>query len=178
MSSVTREPDDAGAVLEIRAVPFAHPDTQRLVAEVQQEYVARYGGPDEAPLEDGSFDPPGGAFFVGYEDGEPVAMGGWRRRSDVHPFGGAGTAELKRMYVAPRARRRGYAARLLAHLEATAAAAGAEVLVLETGTAQPEAIRLYESSGYERVEPFGFYKGYPSARHLGKRLRPAVAPSG
>ena len=74
--------------LEIRAVGFADPDTQRLVAEVQAEYVARYGSPDEAPLETGHFDPPLGAFFLGYEDGVPVAMGGWRTRLDVRPFGG------------------------------------------------------------------------------------------
>ena len=74
------------------------------------------------------------------------------------------------MYVRAGARRTGVARAVLAHLEATAAAAGADVLVLETGLRQPEAIRLYESSGYQRVAPFGYYKGYPSARHYGKRL--------
>jgi ribosomal protein S18 acetylase RimI-like enzyme len=79
------------------------------------------------------------------------------------------------MNVRAAARRTGVGRAVLAHLEATAAEAGADVLVLETGTAQPEAIQLYESAGYVRVEPFGFYKGYPSARHFGKRLRPAEA---
>jgi GNAT superfamily N-acetyltransferase len=79
------------------------------------------------------------------------------------------------MYVRAGARRTGVARAVLAHLEATAAEAGADVLVLETGLQQPEAIRLYESSGYVPVPRFGFYKSYADARHLGKRLttRPA-----
>ena len=59
-------------------------------------------------------------------------------------------AEIKRMYVAPAGRRTGLARAMLAHLETTALAAGADVMVLETGTEQPEAIALYESSGYAR----------------------------
>ena len=62
------------------------------------------------------------------------------------------------MYVVPRARGLGVARRMLAHLEGTAAAAGAEVMILETGTAQPEAMALYESAGYVRIESFGHYR--------------------
>ena len=60
-----------------------------------------------ARVEDGGFDPPRGAFFLGRVDGAPVAMGGWRRRRDVHPWGLTEAAEVKRMYVAPEARRPG-----------------------------------------------------------------------
>ena len=63
---------------------------------------------------------------------------------------------------------------MLAHLEATARDGGAEVTVLETGTAQPEAMALYESSGYVAVAKFGHYRDYPSSRCYGKRL---VLPS-
>ena len=130
--------------MRIVAVAFTHPDTQRLVEEVQAEYVLLYGGPDDTPLDTGVFDPPQGAFFLGYVDGEPVAMGGWRLRSDVQALGAGRSAEIKRMYVAPAARRRGLARAVLAHLEETAARAGADVMVLETGTEQPEAIAMYE----------------------------------
>jgi ribosomal protein S18 acetylase RimI-like enzyme len=158
------------SALQIRAVGFADPATQRLVAEVQEEYVRRYGSPDEAPLETGVFDPPRGAFFLGFSDGVPVAMGGWRTRYDVRPFGGERSAEIKRMYVAPGARRQGHAATVLAHLEETARAAGADAMVLETGTAQPEAIAMYEAAGYEPVEKFGHYAWSPQQRCFGKRL--------
>ena len=35
---------------QLSAVPVTHPDAVALVAEVQQEYVARYGSPDETPV--------------------------------------------------------------------------------------------------------------------------------
>ena len=43
------------------------------------------------------------------------------------------------MYVVPPSRRTGLGRQVLAHLESTARAAGAELMVLETGTDQPEA---------------------------------------
>jgi GNAT superfamily N-acetyltransferase len=158
------------AALRVVPAAFDDRDTQALVAEVQAEYTLLYGGPDEAPLTDGEFDPPGGAFLLGYEGDVAVAMGGWRTRSDVHPWGAQRVAEVKRMYVAPAARRRGYARAVLTHLEGTARQAGVEALVLETGTAQPEAIAMYTASGYQPVESFGWYAWSPLSRCFGKRL--------
>ncbi|ROR89969.1 GNAT family N-acetyltransferase [Nocardioides aurantiacus] len=161
---------------------FTHPDSQRLVEEVQQEYVVRYGGPDLTPLDASYFEPPLGSFFVGYLDGEPVATGAWRRRTDVAYAGTTATAEIKRMYVVEGARGRGLARAVLAHLERTAHEAGAEVMVLETGEKQPEAIALYESSGYREIPGFGFYADAPLsrcyARPLGERAAwDAAAPT-
>ena len=155
--------------VEPRAI--THPDAALLVEEVQQEYVVRYGGRDETPISATYFVPPHGAFFVGYLDGDPVATGAWRRRTDVVVGDTALGAEVKRMYVAPRARRRGLARAMLAHLEDTARAAGAEVMLLETGLKQPEAIVLYESSGYERIPGFGFYQDAPLSRCFARSLR-------
>lgn len=150
---------------------FAHADAADLTEQVQSEYTRRYGGPDETPLHPAMFDPPSGAFFVGYLGGSPVAMGGWRFRPDVAALGLSRAAEIKRMYVVARARRTGLARRMLAHLECTAAAAGAEVMVLETGVEQPEAIGLYTSSGYGPVPGFGHYKWSPKVRYYGRPLR-------
>jgi ribosomal protein S18 acetylase RimI-like enzyme len=165
---VSRSPEIDGWRLE--RVGFGHRDALLLVEEVQQEYVARYGGRDDTPLDPLMFEPPSGSFFVGYLDGVPVASGAWRRRGDVEAFGTTATAEVKRMYVSPAARGRGLARAVLAHLEATAAAGGARAMVLETGTAQPEAIALYESSGYTRIADFGHYAWSPSSRCFGKPL--------
>jgi GNAT superfamily N-acetyltransferase len=155
--------------LRIRRVPITHPDAQLLVEAVQEEYVARYGGRDESPITPEDFDDPRGQFFVGYLDGVPVATGAWRR-STVVALGATVTAEVKRMYVVPAAQRRGIARQMLAHLEATAAAAGIEGMVLETGLEQPEAIALYTSSGYEPVPGFGYYSGSELSRTFGRRL--------
>jgi GNAT superfamily N-acetyltransferase len=156
--------------LQVERVGFGHPDAMRLVEEVQEEYVARYGGRDETPLDPVVFEPPLGSFFIGYLDGDPVVSGAWRRRDDVEAFGTRETAEIKRMYVAARARGRGLARAMLAHLEGSAREAGAAVAILETGLAQPEAIALYESSGYLPVPAFGHYADAPLSRCYGKVL--------
>lgn len=161
--------------LRIERVPYAHPDAQLLVEEVQAEYVRRYGGRDETPIDPTEFDLPKGAFFVGYlvtpEGADlPVATGAWRLRSDVEALGSRLTAEGKRMYVVASARRAGHARTMLAHMERTAAEAGAEVMILETGAPQPEGIALYESSGYERIPGFGFYAWSEDNRCFARRI--------
>ena len=59
---------------------------------------------------------------------------------------------------------------MLAHLEATAADAGVQALVLETGMKQPEAIELYLSSGYEPVPGFGYYRDSDLSRCFARRI--------
>lgn len=156
--------------LRIVRVGYGHPDALRLVAEVQAEYVVRYGSPDDTPLDPSMFAPPTGSFFVGYLGDDPVATGAWRRRSDVSVFNTTSTAEVKRMYVVAAARGRGLARLVLSHLERSAVDAGAEAMVLETGIAQPEAIALYESSGYTPVAGFGHYTDSPLSRCFGRLL--------
>lgn len=80
------------------------------------------------------------------------------------------SAEIKRMYVRPQDRGQGVARRLLAALEREAAAAGWTTLLLETGTRQPEAIRLYESAGYRQIPAYGHYVGDPYSVCMAKRL--------
>ena len=143
---------------ELRQVDYHDPDAQLLIDEVQQEYVRRYGGPDDTPVDRDEFSPPNGHFVVLYEAGRPVAMGGWRFSEEARAVLGDPdlVVELKRMYVIPASRGRGHARTVLAHLEQTAAAAGAGRMVLETGAPQPEAVALYRSSGYAadpRVRP-------------------------
>jgi GNAT superfamily N-acetyltransferase len=149
--------------LELREEPYDGPVAQHLIDAVQQEYVVRYGGPDETPVEPTEFAPPHGRFVVGYLDTDAVAMGGVRR-IDVD------TVEIKRMYVVPDVRGRGLSRVVLAHLESLAREMSATRILLETGPKQPEAMRLYETSGYERVEGFGHYKCEPDSVSYGKTL--------
>ena len=65
-------------LLDLRDEPYDGPTAQILIAEVQQEYVVRYGGPDTTPVDVREFAPPRGRFLVGYLDVQPVAMGGIR----------------------------------------------------------------------------------------------------
>lgn len=154
-----------GTQHELRVAAYDGDDARLLTAEVQAEYARRYGGEgDTAPIDTSEFDGPDGAFFMVYVRDEPAAMGGWRRHGD------GGDAEIKRMYVRPRHQRLGIARAILAHLEATASAAGFTRMILETGLAQPEAIGLYRSAGYDDIEPFGYYADSPESVPLGKSL--------
>jgi GNAT superfamily N-acetyltransferase len=132
--------------------------------------VRLYGGPDAAAVEPADFTPPTGLFLVGVLDGAAIAMGGWRRMDDA---GQPRAAEIKRMYVARSARRRGFARQILTALEQTAGAAGVDRLILNTGPVQPEAVALYESAGYTPIPRFGHYACHADALFYGKALRDA-----
>jgi GNAT superfamily N-acetyltransferase len=151
--------------VEVTAVRLDEPDALKLIELVQGEYVIRYGGRDKAPIDVAEFLPPAGLFLLARLDGAAAGCGGWRNLGD-------GRAEIKRMFTAAEHRNRGVARAVLAELERTAAAAGIEELVLETGTVQPEAIALYESSGYRPIDGFGYYAGRPLSRSYGKRVAP------
>jgi GNAT superfamily N-acetyltransferase len=146
---------------------------------VQLEYARRYDDEGDLTFIDPEhFEPPNGIFLVAYdEQGRAVATGGWRAQEQSDEGYADGDAEIKRMYVVPAARGRGLARRILAELEERARAAGRIRMVLETGIAQPEAIALYESSGYRLTEKFGYYRDYDSSRCYAKPLSPASPPS-
>lgn len=147
----------------IRSLRYSDPVVRALEDELQQEYIERYGGEDETPVSPDEFAPPHGQFLVGFLGNEPVATGGFRRHDDD-------VAEIKRMYVSHDHRGGGHARRLLAELEARAAAAGYKRLVLETGVRQPEAVALYASSGYAPTDPFGHHAQDDRTRFFAKDL--------
>ena len=108
-------------------------------------------------------------FFVLYEDGAPAGCGGVQllgKPSDHED----GYGEIKRMYVRPAFRGRGYAKTMLGHLEGVAAAKGYSKVRLEVGVSQPEALGLYERTGYYRIPPFGDYWDDPLSWFYEKTL--------
>lgn len=80
------------------------------------------------------------------------------------------TMEVKRMFTLLDYRGKGIAAKILAELETWAAELGFTQTVLETGYKQPEAIRLYEKSGYERIPNYGQYIGVENSLCMKKHL--------
>lgn len=81
-----------------------------------------------------------------------------------------GTMEVKRMYVLPSHRGEGIATEVLRELEKWARDLKMSQIILETGKRQPEAIRLYEKSGYLRIANFEPYVGVENSVCFEKRL--------
>jgi len=132
--------------------PWADPAGAALRAAQRAELDARYGCSDHEPgaaPSAGDID----LFLVAVApDGAALGCGALRRL-------GPATAEVKRMYVVPSSRGSGVASALLRALESAARDRGWTTLRLETGTAQPDAIRFYEREGYREIPLFGAYVG-------------------
>jgi GNAT superfamily N-acetyltransferase len=131
---VTVHPDD----------PLAAPLFADLAAEYDSRYGDLFGGAhvELTRYPAAEFLPPDGEMLLLLADGTPVAGGAFRRHSDD------GTAEVKRMWTAATHRRQGLARRVLAELEARAAARGYTRMFLTTGARQPEAKALYLAAGW------------------------------
>jgi len=138
-----------------------------LTDALEEELLATYDGdPGSGGLPAASiFEPPaGGAFLVGWVDGEAVACGGIARYDDT-------TAEIRRMYVAPQARGRGLSRLVLSALEDEARALGYSFVRLETGHLQATAIGLYVSTGFGPIPRYGPFVNDPKSVCFEKRLR-------
>ncbi len=152
----------------IRAVDPQGADALALLAQAAAEARTLYPellapdspAPANVPLG------PGETYLVACLDGEPLACGALRRLD-------ATTAEVRRMFVAAGARRRGLARAMLAALEHAALGFGYDTLLLETGHRQQPAMALYESCGFARIAPFGAYAGDPTSVCYAKRLAAA-----
>jgi GNAT superfamily N-acetyltransferase len=162
--------DGAGAELVaadrivLRPEAYDVPTAAGLVAAAQDDQRSRYGAVDLTPVDPAEFRPPRGLFLVAYLDDRAAGCGGYRRWPD------GTTAELKRIYVVPSARRRGVAQRLLAGLEEAAAAAGCDRAVLDCGPRSAEAIALWRNSGYAPIPGFSIYRDDPANQAHGKDL--------
>ena len=151
--------------LEFERVAPSHPVASELIRELDEDLAERY--PVNAihglhPDEMVAFP---GVFLLARYEGEVVACGA------VRPLE-AGLAEIKRMYVLPTARRRGFARRLLEELEQVARDLDVRVLRLETGVNQPESVALYEGAGYRQIAPYGEYIGNTYSLCYEKLLAP------
>lgn len=135
------------------------PELAWLLHEAFAELVARYGAQGRSGVAREA------RYLVAVATGEAVGCVALQPVSED-----ARTGEIKRMYVAPAARGRGVARRLLAEVERLARRSGYRRLRLATGHRQPAAIALYESAGYLPTAPYGRYVDQPLTRCFAKRL--------
>lgn len=100
---------------------------------------------------------------VAYVDARPVACGAIKQ-IDLDKM------EVKRMYVMPLERGRGYATKILKALEEWTTELGFKICVLETGKRQKEAVALYEKNNYKRIANYGQYTGVDNSICFQKKL--------
>jgi DNA-binding MarR family transcriptional regulator/GNAT superfamily N-acetyltransferase len=139
------------SAIQIGVCDPQHPDARRAVQAYLTELSFRFEeGFDPArgiSATDEEVSPPAGLFLLATLYTEPVGCGVLKFHSDA-------PAHLKRMWVAREVRGLGLGRRLLAELEAQAAAHGVRTLQLETHHALNEAISLYRTAGYREVPAF------------------------
>lgn len=133
----------------------------QLATEQKRELAALEGASHVwHPVRDGV------AYLAGFVAGRPVGCGA------VQPLGD-GVGEIKRMYVRPAHRGRGYARLILAALEELAVERGYHTLRLETGRRLAAAVGLYQGAGYHPIPLYGQYVGSPRSACYEKLLVPA-----
>ena len=118
---------------------------------------SRHGYSVEKLLREGVF------FFIIRGKDSVIGCGGVQFFGDEY-------AEIKRMYVRPKFRGLGFARLMLDHLEEHTRSNGINLLRLETGIHQHNAIALYEGAGFRSVAPFGDYKPDPLSRFYEKQI--------
>jgi ribosomal protein S18 acetylase RimI-like enzyme len=139
------------SAVQVRERDPRHPDARACV----QAYFAELAGRFDSGFDpvrsisagDAELTPPAGLLLVAMLHSVPVGCAAVK-------FHGDAPAEIKRMWVAPAVRGLGLGRRLLAELEARAAARGVRTVRLETNRALDEAIGLYRTAGYQEVAAF------------------------
>lgn len=101
--------------------------------------------------------------IVYYENDIAVGCGAFREKEND-------TVEIKRMFVNPDYRKRGIAAAVLKELENWAAELNYTYTILETGKKQPEAISLYQKSGYTIIPNYPPYEEMDNSVCMKKTL--------
>lgn len=155
---------------EVVTITYERPDTAdaiQLITELEAYLEPLYLAESRHGLSVERLVTEGVAFFVLRADVIPVGCAGIKF---VNDDGERAYGEVKRMYVRPTFRGRGFAIRLLERLEAHAREQRVSLLRLETGIHQTEAIGLYEQWGFYKIPPFGPYTYDPLSLYYEKPL--------
>jgi putative acetyltransferase len=152
-----------GRRLSVQAEDPASPEVTALLAQLDQYLTGLYPPTSNHLLPVESLRQPGVTFLTARADGRLAGCGAFVNRDGAY-------AEIKRMFVLPEFRGLKIGRRILDELEERARAAGLRLARLETGVAQPEALRLYERAGYQRRGPFGAYPEDPLCIFMEKTL--------
>jgi putative acetyltransferase len=140
----------------------ANLDFQKLVTLLDQDLQIRDGEEHDFYAQFNKTDKINNVV-VAYFDEKPVGCGAFKNYT-------AETVEIKRMFVKLENRGQRIAKQVLDELEIWANELGYSTFILETGTKQPEAIRLYQREGYEVIPNYGQYEGVENSVCMQKVL--------
>ena len=158
--------------ISIRRERADHPQVVALLDQLDAYLGALYAPEANHILSSAELLAPEVSFLAAWQADRVVGTGAVRRMPGDAQTAGQAYGEIKRMYVDPALRGQRIAQRLLARLEAALAARGVELALLETGSDQTEAVRLYERCGYARRGPFCGYPDNGLSLFYAKRLAP------
>ena len=139
-----------------------HPDFRALVALLDQDLAIRDGDEHAFYAQFNKVDKIKHVVLA-FWGNQVVACGAIRAFSEE-------AMEVKRMFVLPEFRGKGFAAAVLSVLEAWTKEQGFARCILETGKKQPEAIGLYQKAGYEITANYGQYAEVENSVCMEKRL--------
>lgn len=143
--------------MNIRFRPIAPQDSaplHELMLSVLHEFRCMgseyFSKPEELAHLHRQYESPGHLYLViEDETGRLLGGGGYARLAGTHEE--EGVCEIQKMYFRPELRGRGIGKRLLTELIRRAEADGYQRLYLETMPQMTDAIRLYETFGFEKI---------------------------
>jgi len=149
--------------LRIAPEPPDQPEVIRLIEALDALSIALYPPESNHLLDIAALRDPAVTFLVARADGAAIGCGAILRDA-------RGWSEVKRMYVRPDQRGRGFGMRVLEALSAVARDHGLPLLRLETGIHNTEALALYRRAGFAECGPFGDYAPDPLSVFMEKRV--------
>lgn len=150
------------AIVVQRADPTSA-DARLLIEQLDQYQTSLYPADSNHLLPVESLQQSNVTFITASVNGQVAGCGAFVNHGGEY-------AEIKRMFVLPTFRGLKLGRHILEELEALIRAAGLSLARLETGVRQPEALGLYEKSGYQRRGPFGAYAEDPLSVFMEKKL--------
>lgn len=157
-------------MLEIRREPPRQPEVEALLAASDAFSKALYPPESNHLVDVATLEHPNVIFIVARMGGRAVGCGAVVIKDNGQPAREPAWGEIKRMFVSEAARGTGAGAKLLVRLELEAAAAGLQVLRLETGIRNHAALKLYRRFDYADRGPFGDYAEDPLSIFMQRTL--------
>lgn len=147
--------------MQILKTDTSHPSFLFLERLLDQELLGEFPKEMNTYAPHNKFASPIKTILILHDD-HPIACGAFKELKDY--------VEIKRMFVHPDYRRKGFSRHILSELETWAKSLGYSYAILETGDTLYKAIQLYTSSGYENIPCFGPYSDLPRSKCFKKIL--------